>query len=157
MGSEGREPSEAEILRERFLALAAAHNKAVLFAVVLCVVLALGFLAGVLAYAPLPLPWPLLAVAAFVVAGLLLWRAVRLHGRVIRDLGPARRAAVELALALRAEAGHALPLAALEAAFAREDLLRALDFLGRLGLAWAEARPEGDVVVVARRAFESAT
>jgi hypothetical protein len=134
-----------EALRGRLFALALAHNKAVLVAVLLSVLFALGFGAAAFATAVhghLSLALPSLALGAFVLS-----RGLRLHRRVIRDLGPGRRAAAALALALEAQ-GNRSRLEDLEARFAREDLLRALDFLSRLGLAWAEPRSDGAVIVL---------
>src|SRR5438477_7677661 len=125
----GRMPGQApdlEAARARLLALAAAHNKAVLAGVALALLVGIALAGAAVLLAPHARPLAALAVAA----GLFIaWRGLRLHRRIVRDLGPARQAAAAVALALRARGG-ASPLADLEAAFSREDLLRALDFLG---------------------------
>jgi hypothetical protein len=138
------ERGAGEAARARLLALAAAHNKAVLAGEAIALLVAFGL--G-LAAIPLARYGRALAVPPLLAGALLGWRGVRLHGRIIRDLGPARGAAAEVAAALHAQGG-ASPLGELEARFPREDLLRALDFLHRLGLAWAERRAGGDVVVL---------
>lgn len=126
---------EPAALRARLLALAGAHNRAVLAGVALGLLGALG-LAGVALAAVIAGPaWA--AVPALVLAAVLIGRASRLHGRVIRDLGPARRAAADL-IALLRERGGTAPLAAVEMRLSREDLERALDLLGRLDLVYAE-------------------
>jgi hypothetical protein len=136
--------ADLEAARGRLLALAAAHNKAVLAGVVLSLLAAAGLVAAAVLVAGRLRPLALFPLAA---AGWVIVRGVRLERRVVRDLGPGRQAAAALVLALRAR-GHAAPLPELEAAFSRRDLLRALDFLGRLGLAWAERREAGDFVVL---------
>jgi hypothetical protein len=124
----------AEALREVLLRLAVAHNRAVLAGAAAGVGLGLAMLAQ-----PITLKgWARLLVLPHAGAGLILaWRAIRLHGRVVRDLGAGRAAAAAVAAALLARGGAA-PLRDLEAAFPREELERAIEFLGRLRLAWAE-------------------
>lgn len=139
------ETSDIEATRARLLALAAAHNKAVLAGVAIALLAGFALLGAAVALATHARP---LAAVAAALGGLVAWRGVRLHGRrIVRDLGAGRHAGAMVARAIYAR-GCVMRLADLEGIFPREDLLRALDFLGRLGLAWAEPREEGDVVLL---------
>ena len=139
-------PCEAskEALRAALLRLAVAHNRAVLAGMTIAVTAAIALVGlgvagpqlaggGSLRLVALPL------LAASIVIG---WRGLRLHRRVVRDLGAGRAAAVEVTAALLARGGEATH-DALVAAVGPANLERGVNFLARLELISAERGPLG--------------
>jgi len=135
------EKPTTEALRAALREASAAHNRAVLAGVTVALAVAVASLAVALGLAFFGSPLPAIPLVAF--AGLLVFKGLKLHRRVIRALGAGREAAVEVARHLSAAGGSAA-LKDLEAAFPRDVLLAGLDLLDRLDLVRGEAGPGGE-------------
>jgi hypothetical protein len=137
--------SSREAIRAALLRLAVAHNRAVLAGMTIGLAVALAIAgAGLVgpqlaAGAGAPPAVRLLSIPIVAASILIGSRAVRLHRRLARDLGPARAAAAEVAAALLERGGAASP-EAIAAAVGPEAALRGAAFLVEIGL----LLPEGE-------------